>query len=171
MVDLRPRRHRALGRIRRARRLAAQQGARRRLVDVQSNEFVARELSMPHSPRWHDGRLWACESGGGHAGRGRVQTGRYEPVVDTPGLPPRGLDFAGRYAFVGALAGARGSVFSGIPIIGERLADAGEADLPASASSICRPWRAWWPGSAAHGTAVQEVFAVHGAPRPAPAQT
>ncbi|MFP5247102.1 MAG: TIGR03032 family protein, partial [Thermoanaerobaculia bacterium] len=28
------------------------------IVDVQSNEIVARGLMLPHSPRWYDGRLW-----------------------------------------------------------------------------------------------------------------
>ena len=28
------------------------------LIDIESNEIVARGLSMPHSPRWHAGRLW-----------------------------------------------------------------------------------------------------------------
>src|SRR5262249_1911547 len=35
------------------------------LLDVPSGEFVTRGLSMPHSPRWHDGRLWVLESGTG----------------------------------------------------------------------------------------------------------
>src|SRR5215831_8317748 len=33
------------------------------LLDVPSGEVVVRGLSMPHSPRWHDGRLWLLESG------------------------------------------------------------------------------------------------------------
>src|SRR5205085_2915823 len=28
------------------------------LIDVPSGEVISRGLSMPHSPRWHDGRLW-----------------------------------------------------------------------------------------------------------------
>lgn len=28
------------------------------LIDIDSGEIVARKLSMPHSPRWHTGRLW-----------------------------------------------------------------------------------------------------------------
>jgi uncharacterized protein (TIGR03032 family) len=35
------------------------------LIDVPSGAIVARGLSMPHSPRWHDGRLWLLESGTG----------------------------------------------------------------------------------------------------------
>ena len=35
------------------------------LIDVASGETVLRGLSMPHSPRWHDGRLWLLDSGNG----------------------------------------------------------------------------------------------------------
>jgi hypothetical protein len=35
------------------------------VIDVPSGEFVTRGLSMPHSPRWHDGQLWVLESGTG----------------------------------------------------------------------------------------------------------
>src|SRR3954451_16952538 len=33
------------------------------LIDVASKEVAVAGLSMPHSPRWHDGRLWLLESG------------------------------------------------------------------------------------------------------------
>ena len=33
------------------------------VVDVDSGEVVLEGLSMPHSPRWHDGKLWLLESG------------------------------------------------------------------------------------------------------------
>src|SRR5262245_57299769 len=35
------------------------------IIDVPSGELVARGLSMPHSPRWHDRRLWLLEAGPG----------------------------------------------------------------------------------------------------------
>src|SRR5688572_8251605 len=35
------------------------------IIDIASGEMIARGLSMPHSPRWHDGRLWVLESGTG----------------------------------------------------------------------------------------------------------
>jgi hypothetical protein len=38
------------------------------LIDMESHEIVARGLSMPHSPRWHAGRLWLLESGTGSLG-------------------------------------------------------------------------------------------------------
>ena len=38
------------------------------LMDVRSGEVIMRGLSMPHSPRWYDGRLWLLESGTGGVG-------------------------------------------------------------------------------------------------------
>src|SRR5688572_18844345 len=35
------------------------------IIDVESGQLVARGLSMPHSPRWHEGQLWVLESGTG----------------------------------------------------------------------------------------------------------
>jgi uncharacterized protein (TIGR03032 family) len=90
------------------------------LMDVDSGEIVCRGLSMPHSPRWHGGRLWVCESGSGTLGTVDLNTGRYEAVAAVPGFT-RGLDFAGDLAFVGLSQVRESAVFSGIPIT-ERLA-------------------------------------------------
>lgn len=38
------------------------------LIDIDTDEIVAEGLSMPHSPRWHDGRLWVLNSGSGELG-------------------------------------------------------------------------------------------------------
>jgi len=92
------------------------------VIDVAGGEQVARGLSMPHSPRWHAGRLWVCESGAGTLGFVDPRTGRYEAIAATPGFT-RGLDFAGNYAFVGLSQVRETAVFSGIPIT-ERLAAA-----------------------------------------------
>jgi uncharacterized protein (TIGR03032 family) len=90
------------------------------IVDVPSGEIVARGLSMPHSPRWHDGKLWVLESGKGEVNVIDVDTGRSTTVAQLPGFT-RGLAFAGRYAFVG-LSQVRESVFGGIPLA-QRLPD------------------------------------------------
>jgi uncharacterized protein (TIGR03032 family) len=83
------------------------------VVDIDSDEIVARELSMPHSPRWHEGRLWFLESG-----EGRLcaldASGRVNVVAEVPGFA-RGLAFAGPYAFIG-LSQVREHVFDGVPI-------------------------------------------------------
>jgi uncharacterized protein (TIGR03032 family) len=89
------------------------------LMDVVSGEVITRGLSMPHSPRWHAGMLWVCESGSGTLGFVHRESGRYQPIVELPGFT-RGLDFAGNLAFVGLSQVRESTVFSGIPIT-ERL--------------------------------------------------
>ena len=88
-------------------------------MDVDSGEVLCWSLSMPHSPRWHGGRLWLCESGSGTLGYVDASTGRYEAVAAVPGFT-RGLDFVGELAFVGLSQVRESAVFSGIPIT-ERL--------------------------------------------------
>jgi len=85
------------------------------LIDIESQEIIARKLSMPHSPRWHAGRLWVLDSGRGGLGYVDLQSGRYEAIVELPGFT-RGLDFAGDLAFVGLSQVRESAFFSGIPI-------------------------------------------------------
>jgi uncharacterized protein (TIGR03032 family) len=91
------------------------------LIDMESNEIVARGLSMPHSPRWHNGRLWLLESGTGSLGYVDLASGRYEPIVKLDGFT-RGLEMVGNLAFVGLSQVRETAVFSGIQIT-ERLAE------------------------------------------------
>ena len=69
------------------------------IVDVQSNEIVARGLSMPHSPRWYRDRLLVLNSGRGEVGSIDLDTGQFEPLAFCPGYL-RGMTFVGRYAVV-----------------------------------------------------------------------
>jgi uncharacterized protein (TIGR03032 family) len=89
------------------------------LFDLERNAVILRGLSMPHSPRWHDGRLWLLESGTGTLGFVDEAAGRYRPIAELPGFT-RGLDFRGRLAFVGLSQVRETATFSGIPIT-ERL--------------------------------------------------
>ncbi|HEV8629638.1 MAG TPA: TIGR03032 family protein [Thermoanaerobaculia bacterium] len=84
------------------------------LLDVPSGETVATGLCMPHSPRWHDGRLWVLESGKGQMATVEPASGRLTTVAQLPGFT-RGLAFAGPFAFVG-LSQVRESVFGGVPL-------------------------------------------------------
>lgn len=93
------------------------------VVDVRTNEVVCQGLSMPHSPRWHDGELWLLNSGTGELGKVDRQTGRFEPVVFAPGFL-RGLDFCAGHAIVG-LSKPRDGRFEGLALDG-RLAERGE---------------------------------------------
>ena len=85
------------------------------LVDVPSGEVIARGLSMPHSPRWHNGRLWILESGAGSLSVVDLAAGRLNTVALLPGFT-RGLDFFGPYAFIGLSQVRESALFSGIPI-------------------------------------------------------
>jgi uncharacterized protein (TIGR03032 family) len=91
------------------------------VIDIDSGEVITRGLSMPHSPRWYAGKLWVLESGAGTIGFVDLNNGRFEPVAKLPGFT-RGLDFVGRYAFVGLSQVRETAVFSGIPIT-ERMAE------------------------------------------------
>jgi len=97
------------------------------LIDVPSGEIVARGLSMPHSPRWHGGRLWVLESGKGEIGAVDLATGKVETVARLPGFT-RGLAFAGPYAFVGLSQVRESNTFGGLPL------DRGEAE------KLCGVW-------------------------------
>jgi uncharacterized protein (TIGR03032 family) len=91
------------------------------LIDMESNEIVLRGLSMPHSPRWHAGRLWMLESGTGSLGTVDLASARYEPVIRLDGFT-RGLEFVENLAFIGLSQVRETAVFSGIEIT-ERLKD------------------------------------------------
>src|SRR5436305_710309 len=67
------------------------------LVDVPSGETVARGLRMPHSPRWHAGRLWVLDTVTWRL-LAVYPGGRCEPVAEVPGYA-RGLAIVGRLAF------------------------------------------------------------------------
>ncbi len=86
------------------------------VIDVPTNRIVARGLSMPHSPRWHDGRLWLLESGAGTLGVMDTADGRYQAIAELPGYT-RGLAFHGPLAFIGLSQVRESAVFSGIPLI------------------------------------------------------
>ncbi len=85
------------------------------LIDVASGAVIADRLSMPHSPRWHDGRLWLLESGLGQISSVDLATGRRDVVATLPGFT-RGLDFAGPLAFIGLSQVRETAVFGGLPI-------------------------------------------------------
>ena len=91
------------------------------LLDVDSGEAVLRGLSMPHSPRLYDGRLWVLESGHGTISTGDLKTGKTEIVAKLPGFT-RGFDFFGPFAFVGLSQVRESAVFSGIPLV-EQLSE------------------------------------------------
>lgn len=99
------------------------------VIDIAANAIVCDGLSMPHSPRWHDGKLWVLNSGTGELGivelpkvaKGKSpKKGKFKPVAFCPGFV-RGLSFHGKFAFVG-LSRPRYKRFEGLAL-DQRLKD------------------------------------------------
>jgi uncharacterized protein (TIGR03032 family) len=86
------------------------------LIDLDTNDIVLRGLSMPHSPRWYEGKLWFLESGQGSLAKVDLQARRSETIAQLPGFT-RGLDFYGPLAFIGLSQVRDSAVFSGIPLV------------------------------------------------------
>ncbi|MFC1757182.1 TIGR03032 family protein [Planctomycetota bacterium] len=84
------------------------------VIDIESNEIVVSGLSMPHSPRMFDGKLWLLDSGNGYFGFIDRDKGRFERVAFCPGYA-RGMTFIGKYAIVG-LSKPREQTFSGLAL-------------------------------------------------------
>src|SRR5262249_59319340 len=57
------------------------------LIDVPSGAIIVPGLSMPHSPRLHGGRPWACESGARAVGGGGPAAGRGQARAPVPRAP------------------------------------------------------------------------------------
>lgn len=85
------------------------------VMDVRSNQIVAEGLSMPHSPRMYQGKLWLLDSGNGNFGYVDLKSGRFEPVAFCPGYA-RGLAFIGNFALVGLSKPRENKTFSGLAL-------------------------------------------------------
>ncbi|WP_394706180.1 TIGR03032 family protein [uncultured Martelella sp.] len=96
------------------------------VVDVETDEIVAEGLSMPHSPRLHNGALWFLDSGNGYLTRLDLESRMRERVTFCPGFL-RGLSFHDGHAIVGLSLARREGVFSGLNLqdeLDKRRADA-----------------------------------------------
>jgi uncharacterized protein (TIGR03032 family) len=89
------------------------------IIDVASGEIVTRGLSMPHSPRWHDGLLWTLESGTGGVVLVDRASSHRETICQLPGFA-RGWALSGPYAFVGLSKIRPTSAMDGVPIAERR---------------------------------------------------
>ncbi|TDR45074.1 uncharacterized protein (TIGR03032 family) [Tahibacter aquaticus] len=85
------------------------------LIDIQQNRIVAAGLSMPHSPRWHGGRLWLLESGRGALVSIDPLSGAKTDIARVPGFA-RGLDFIGPVALIGLSQLRESNAFTDIPL-------------------------------------------------------
>jgi uncharacterized protein (TIGR03032 family) len=101
------------------------------LMDVARGEIVSGGLSMPHSPRWHDGRLWLLESGAGRLLRMNLDRGKGEAVAELPGFA-RDLALIRPFAFIGPSKIREASAINGVPLAerrGELKCGVGVVDL------------------------------------------
>jgi uncharacterized protein (TIGR03032 family) len=89
------------------------------VIDVQSNEIIATGLSMPHSPRYYQDKLWLHNSGTGEFGYIDIDSGKFIAVAFCPGYL-RGLAFQGDFAIVGLSKPRENKTFSGLEL-NERL--------------------------------------------------
>ena len=109
------------------------------IMDVRNDAVLTDQLSMPHSPRLHEGQLWVLDSGRGYLVRVDRETGEREDVAFCPGFL-RGLSFHGRFALVTvslprsdaafaslelgqALARKEGEAWCGVLVIDTRTGD------------------------------------------------
>ena len=89
------------------------------LMDVPENKVLLRGLSMPHSPRFYQDKLYVLESGKGSIARVDLETQSLHEVASLPGFT-RGIDFFGPLAFIGLSQVRETATFSGLPLT-ERL--------------------------------------------------
>lgn len=87
------------------------------VIDVETNEIVCEGLSMPHSPRWANGKLWVLNAGTGHLGWVDFATRKFVPLAFFPGFL-RGLSIIGNIAAVG-LSKPRNKRFEGLQLDAE----------------------------------------------------
>lgn len=85
------------------------------LIRVSDGAILCEGLSMPHSPRVHDGAVWLLNSGTGEFGRVPLGGGPFEPLAFLPGFA-RGLAFVQGHAVIGLSLPRESRTFSGLPI-------------------------------------------------------
>lgn len=87
-----------------------------RIVETASQTAVAEGLCMPHSPRWHHGRLWALESGQGRLLRIDPATGQRDTIQQLPGYA-RGLCLVDDTALVCLSKARERHIFADLPVL------------------------------------------------------
>lgn len=85
------------------------------IIDIDSNEIVLAGLSMPHSPRWYNDKLWLLNSGTGQFGYADIDSGTFQAIAFCPGYQ-RGLAFHNNFAIVGISESRHTKTLSGLPL-------------------------------------------------------
>ena len=97
------------------------------VMDVAADAVVCRGLTMPHSPRLHQGLLYVLNAGTGELGVVDPAAGRFEAVGFVPGFA-RGLALHGGHAFIGISLPRSSEDFTGLPIEDRLRAEGREAE-------------------------------------------
>jgi uncharacterized protein (TIGR03032 family) len=85
------------------------------IIDLANDDKILTQgLSMPHSPRVHNGQLYVEDSGRGYLCRVDRDTGAFEDIAFLPGFL-RGLSFVGHYA-IATLSEPRDGSFAGLAL-------------------------------------------------------
>ena len=84
------------------------------IIDIDTDDVIAQDLSMPHSPRLYAQQLWVANSGTGEIGHIDRDTKRFHPFTFCPGFI-RGLAFVNGYAIV-TLSKPRYKRFDGLKL-------------------------------------------------------
>lgn len=85
------------------------------VIDMLTDKILLDKLSMPHSPRWHDERLWLLDSGNGELVKLNPETGAKETVCFCPGYA-RGLALMPNYAVLGLSRPRHNKTFTGLAL-------------------------------------------------------
>ena len=86
------------------------------LIDVEKDEIVLRNLSMPHSPRIYDDALYFLLASTGELARTTLDAGSFEIIAQLPGFA-RGMARYQNYLFVGLSRLRKSSpTFADLPI-------------------------------------------------------
>ncbi|WP_291724382.1 TIGR03032 family protein [Bernardetia sp.] len=83
------------------------------VMDIQNNEVLAEGLSMPHSPRYYQDKLWVLNAGKGQFGY--VEDKKFVPITWLDGFL-RGLAFYKNYAIIGLSKPRHERTFAGLPL-------------------------------------------------------
>jgi uncharacterized protein (TIGR03032 family) len=85
------------------------------VIDIESGTTIARNLTMPHSPRLSEGKLYLLHSGLGRLETVDISNGHCEVICELPGYT-RGLAIVGSLAFVGLSRVRTASDWDDVPI-------------------------------------------------------
>jgi uncharacterized protein (TIGR03032 family) len=134
------------------------------VIDVRSNAIICRGLSMPHSPRTYNGKLYMHNSGTGQFGWMDLKAGKFEPIAFCPGYL-RGLAFVGGYAIVG-LSKPRDRTFTGLPLDNELKKREAEPQCGLQIIDLRNGDVAHWVRVEGAVSELYDVAVLHGVQRP-----